>query len=674
MAFKLSGLASGMDTESMVKELMKAQRIKSTKIENKITKMGWSQEKWKGMNTKIYSFYTGPLAKLRMQGNFNTKKVSSSNESKAEISATSTAPGGAHLLKIKQLASAQFATGAKLDTDINGKAITTSTKLTDMGFAATEGTTITIEAGVKQATLDIGPSTTINDYIGALKDAGLNATYDTTQKRFFISSKESGLENTFSITTSSSENTQDRNAIRDFIKYDTLSAAKKDTVNNDLVSFIDPISTAADKDEIRTNLLTIKHGQVRTDYIQAYVTDQTNIDAATASERARLEEALPVGETLSETVLNAAVKTKLTTDGGAAATAEYDTWEAGSAPGTNVFEAAETGLDTLLSNYETDNATVINQTNNLSLLGLNEIVKNGDGTVSVSGTSNMVLVNASDATVIYNGTELTSSSNNFAANGLNFILKSVTAGMDTVDTADDETINFSITNDTQAVFDMVKNFVKSYNELSTEMNTSYYATSAKGFEPLSDDEKETMSESQIDKWEEKIKDSLLRRDDTLSSLLGTMRTILNDNVEVDGKKYSLSNFGISSANYTEKGFLHINGDADDSLVSSMENDLMTALTDDPDTVMKVFNELSDKLYSSMTDKMSSSSLRSALTFYSDKEMTKTVTKYKEDLNKLEDKLTAMENRYYKQFAAMETAMAKMNSQSSSLMSMLGVSQ
>jgi len=43
---------------------------------------------------------------------------------------------------------------------------------------------------------------------------------------------------------------------------------------------------------------------------------------------------------------------------------------------------------------------------------------------------------------------------------------------------------------------------------------------------------------------------------------------------------------------------------------------------------------------------------------------------KEAVNKLEDRLEALEDRYYKQFAVMEEAISKMNSQSESLVNML----
>jgi len=70
--------------------------------------------------------------------------------------------------------------------------------------------------------------------------------------------------------------------------------------------------------------------------------------------------------------------------------------------------------------------------------------------------------------------------------------------------------------------------------------------------------------------------------------------------------------------------------------------------------------------------MKGTSLRSALTVYNDKEMDKLEKSYKKDIATLEKKLKEMENRYYKQFSAMESAMSKLNSQSSQLSSMLGL--
>jgi len=514
MAIRMSGLASGMDTESIIAELMSAQRLKSTKIENKITKLEWKQDIWKDMNKKIYSFYTGPLSKLKMQGSFNTKKVSSSNEAKATVTANSSAPGGTHALKINQLASSQFVTGSQLSTDDNGLAISTATKLVDLGMTADASNTVTVKVGTTEKSITITDATTVADFTSTLKSAGLTASYDTTQKRFFISSAESGLTNGFSIT-----------------------------------------------------------------------------------------------------------------EGGTA-------------------DIAGLGLSAIQDDGN----------GNMSLVS-DGVDINGDPTYKST------MVKAADSKITYNGAELTSSSNTIIANGLTIDLKGVT------DT--NETISLNITDDTQAVYDMVKDFVKQYNDILTKMNDTYYADTAKGYDPLTDDEKTTMSDTEIETWETKIKDSLLRRDDSLGTLLSDMKSKVGGSTNVSGTNYSLASFGIGSTNYTEKGILHINGDVDEDAASSKDNALLTALTTNPEAVMKTLNDIGNNLYASITKTMTSSSLRSALKVYNDKEITKTITNYKDDLNEEEDRLTKIEDRYYSQFSAMETALAKINSQSSSLASMLG---
>ena len=149
---------------------------------------------------------------------------------------------------------------------------------------------------------------------------------------------------------------------------------------------------------------------------------------------------------------------------------------------------------------------------------------------------------------------------------------------------------------------------------------------------------------------------------------------MSGSVEYDGKGYTLASFGVkTSKDYTEKGLLHISGDADDSSISSEDNDLMSALSENPDAVMATFNKFAGDLYSTFSDKMKTSSLSSALTFYNDKEIKKNIKDYEDDIDDMEDKLTDMENRYYKQFTAMETALSKLNSQSSYLTSLLGSS-
>ena len=224
------------------------------------------------------------------------------------------------------------------------------------------------------------------------------------------------------------------------------------------------------------------------------------------------------------------------------------------------------------------------------------------------------------------------------------------------------------------MYDMVKNFLTEYNSILKDMNTLYYADSARGYDPLTDEEKEAMTDDQIKLWEDKIKDSSLRRDSTLGGITSAMKQAMSSAVEVDGKKYSLSSFGImTSTDYTEKGLLHIYGDKDDATYSDKDDKLMKAIEEDPDLVAKVMSGIVDNLHSTLMDKMSKTSLSSALTFYNDKQIDKQITQYKKDIATMEEKLQAKEDAYYKQFTAMEKALAALQEQQSALSGLLGTS-
>ena len=77
-----------------------------------------------------------------------------------------------------------------------------------------------------------------------------------------------------------------------------------------------------------------------------------------------------------------------------------------------------------------------------------------------------------------------------------------------------------------------------------EMNTLYNADSAKGYEPLTSEEKEAMSDDDVKLWEDKIKNSLLRSDSTLNSIMSSMRSAMMSSVQYDGKTYALSSFPV----------------------------------------------------------------------------------------------------------------------------------
>ena len=221
-----------------------------------------------------------------------------------------------------------------------------------------------------------------------------------------------------------------------------------------------------------------------------------------------------------------------------------------------------------------------------------------------------------------------------------------------------------------------KDFLKEYNSLINEMTSLYNADSAKGYEPLTTEEKDAMTDSEVEEWEKKVKSALLRRDDSLGNLLNSMTSAMYKGYTVNGKSYSLSSFGISTLGYlnadeNEENAYHIDGDADDSAVSSKTNKLKQMLQEDPDTVTAFMQQLVTGVYNEIDTKMRSNSLSSAMTVYNDKQMAKEYSNYTTTIKKWEDKITSMEDSYYKKFAAMETALAKLQQSTSSLSGLLG---
>lgn len=283
-------------------------------------------------------------------------------------------------------------------------------------------------------------------------------------------------------------------------------------------------------------------------------------------------------------------------------------------------------------------------------------------------------IDGCDSEIYLNGIKYTGSSNSYSINGLNITAQVVT---DTDGKASDaNAISITTSTDTQGIYDKIKDFLSQYNSLINEITSLYNADSAKGYEPLTDDEKDAMSDTEVEKWEQKIKDSLLRRDDNLESLMSTMTSAMSGAVEVNGKKMYLSNFGIKTLGYlnapaNQQNAYHIDGDEDDANSSGNADKLMTAITNDPDTVINFMQGLAENLYDSIHKKMQTSSLSSIYTVYNDKEMASEYSDYTSIIKKWEEKLQDKEDYYYKKFSSMETALSKLNSQTSSLSGLFG---
>lgn len=513
---RLTGMYSGMDTETIVSQLVSAKQIKVTNLKNEQKKLEWKQNLWQDLNKKIYSLYTGTLSKMRLTGSYALKSTKVSDSTKATVVAGDTAVTGTQTLEVNSLAKSGYLTGAKLDpkkvttTSDDGTSTTTeqkwtaSDKLSDLGTFDTSAIKVTVDG--KETTIDLSDNLTIEQAVNKFKEAGVNASFDETNQRFFISAKSSGTEADFTIE-------------------------------------------AVDED----------------------------------------------GNAVS---------------------------------GTSV----------------------------LDYMGINEN----------DSSSGCTRIKGQDAEIVLNGATFTSSSNTFSINGLTITATGVT----------DEEISITTDTDYDGIYDMIKDFINDYNEIINDVYKKYNAESASKYTMLSDDEKESMSDDEVEKWEDKIKSSLLRKDNTLSSIMNMFQNTMTSAYEVNGEKMYLFNFGIDKLSYfdaeeNEKYAYHIDGDPDDDSTSTKDDKLKTAIATDPEGTIQFFAALTKNMYNNLHDMMTSTDYRSIYKVYDDKRLQSEYDDYTTKIKEAQEKVDDYEDRWYEKFSAMEVALSKLQSNSSAISSMLG---
>ena len=269
-------------------------------------------------------------------------------------------------------------------------------------------------------------------------------------------------------------------------------------------------------------------------------------------------------------------------------------------------------------------------------------------------------IDGEDAEIELNGATFKSSTNTFSINGLTITAKDKTT----------EALSLVTDTDYDEIYDNIKNFFKEYNSLMNEMDKLYNAKSAKGYEPLTAEEKDAMTEDEVKQWETKIKDALLKDDGELDTIASTMRNAMLSTFDIGGKTYSLSSFGINTLGYfnapeNEKNAYHIDGNKDDPDTSGNEDKLKAMIASNPAATAEFFQKLSGKLYDAMNKIQSTSdNYKSYGNFFSDKKLQNEYVDKQKQVDKWEKYVADQEDKYYRQFTAMESAMSSLNSQQS----------
>lgn len=674
MAIRLSGMASGLDTDAIVQDLVKAYSTKKDKFVKQQTKTTWIMDSWKDVNSKVYGFYTNTLSNMRYSTNYNLRSASISNSSIAQVSASTGAVTSTQTLAVKQLATSGYLTGGKIEG--NGTKVTNSTKLSDLGI--TEGTIM-----INDRKIELKGDMSLASLTSQFKAGEVSANFDEGTGRFFISSKTSGLDAEFSLTSG------DAKGFEALQKLGLVSY--KDSNGNE----------TADLQKYRKMADASFDAQALID--ERYNKAKWTIESYTKSIKSKVDTATKNNESLQKSNETAQEKLdKLKAD-------DYS-WEGDyktEADYNKAVEALEKKIDennTKIADnqkiidenqpYLDDEAKLsakVDELNAEILSGIEsdvtdevamarDIVSRYDAG-ELSGSNDAVRINAQDSIIKLNGATFTSNSNSYSINGLNINATSVTVTTETDADGNviekDNAVSINVSVDTQGIYDKIVDMFKQYNEMVAYMDGLYYADAADGYEPLTDEEMEAMTDKQIETWEEKAKSALLRKDSTLGAISSSLKSsVLGTEVMVGGTKYNLSTFGIATASYfssssKDRGQFHIDGNKDDSSVASNEDKLMAMISKDPDGTIRFFQELAGNMYDTLTKKMASNSMSSAFTIYNDKQMSSQYSEYTKRVEDWEEKIKDMEDSYYKKFAAMEKALSKLQSQSSSLGGLLG---
>lgn len=246
-----------------------------------------------------------------------------------------------------------------------------------------------------------------------------------------------------------------------------------------------------------------------------------------------------------------------------------------------------------------------------------------------------------------------------------------------------ETYTVNIAKDSTTVKDALKKFVESYNKLIDDVYGYIGKSPAKDddgntYEPLTNAEKDEMSEDEITKWEEKAKQGVLYNDSTVSTVMSQMRSALYTSVTLDdGSKFGIYNLGIkTSSEWSEHGKLQIDENAFDKAFENNEDAIIKLFTDSDTGMMKKLNSVIDGAVKSSGAANTRGTLvrkagKANSSVTTDSTIYKEMVKMQDRLKELQDRYDTKEEYWWKVFTNMETAMADLNSQTSYISSYLG---
>ncbi|QGG47502.1 flagellar filament capping protein FliD [Heliorestis convoluta] len=554
MTIRFGGIASGLDTESMIKEMMRAHRMRADKIFHEKTRTEWRKAEYNSLRNDILNFRNKLFDNFQVNSSkFNPKSVISSNTSILTATASTEAGNVTNRVEVKSLASGvNLASGSEISKKDDQGNINRSNLAAQLGLNLSGTDLRTKQVGddenVKYFTMNINgkeievmpEKDTMQDLVRKINraDAGVHAVYDMNHDRFFLR------------TTGTGEEAK--------IRFD-IPTQKPSENGEELVNKLPGTITA---------------------------------------ERSAV---------------------------------------------TNLFNA-------LLNPKGNDGEPVLHFNE--------EGEEQGVGWFITKGTTTEL--KGKNAEISVNGIKFEGATNNISVAGITYNLQSLTP--------DNEPITITINNDINKAVDTVKEFVDLYNSLVGTIQDKLKEPFHRDFHPLTDEQKREMSDREVEQWEEKARSGMLRNDAGLSRFLSNLRLDISNPIEglsEDSQYKSLASIGVTTGQWSSGAVLEIN-----------ENKLREALANDPDVLNKLFRG-DDGMISRLRERALDMTDRTRGYLYNlagttdeadpNSSLGRRLNNFERQLADFERRMKMVEDRYWKQFTAMEKAMDQMNNQSNWLM-------
>lgn len=627
--FRIGGLATGMDTDQMVKDLMRAERIPLDKVMQNKIQAEWKRDDYRDITNLLRSLkdeYFNVIktdSYMLSDANYKNYIASSSNSEYVTATGTSQSPLGNNSIKVKRLATA--------DTAVSGGQVSAALEGTPIEFDLEDKTIkITLDGITKEISLE--NYTDLEDM-----KLGIQGLVDTAFGTGKILVGGEGEKLAFLTQGGASKITLEKGTGEDGLETMGFSSGASNRIN------------------INKTLEQLS-GDFRS---ELEFDGEDNLQFSINSK----------AFTFSKTTSLSAMMSTINGDSKAGVTIKYD-----EISDKFTMVAKQTGAG--------DNI-------HITQTGGNFFTQEGVEGVAGIDIANPIIVGnggrqGQDALITINGQDIVRATNNFNVNGISYTIHKAHE-----ESSDGATI--SINQDIDGAFDKIKSFIDKYNEVIDKINGKISEERDRNYRPLTNEQKDDMSEDEIKKWEEKAKAGLLRNDRLLEKIVNSMRVAMSDGIQ--GVSSDLFGIGITTGSYQEKGKLKID-----------ENSLKNALRNDIDSVMGIFAKKSSvtnnidltaeeknkryneegvayrlfdiiedniRTFRDKNDKkgvlLEKAGIQGDTTEFKSL-MYDEIKNFNKRIEEFNRKLFEKENQYYRKFTAMEKAIAQMNNQSNWLAS------